>query len=161
MFSLIRQPGPSRVLTRAFSTTPSWSSDVSKVILVGRVGKDPEVRTTKSDKEYVAYTVATTNYPPPPPGPDGTRPPSRTTWHNIYSFNPSSNNYLRTLQKGSHVFVEANFELREPDPSADPATPQGQRQVFLRHECIRLLRGPPQSNETTEENSEGHSEESS
>ena len=67
--------------------------------------------------------------------------------------------------------MEANFELREPDPSADPNTPQGQRQIFLRHgmcrvvhitckclisslENIRLLRGP-QSSETPEENSEG------
>jgi len=160
MFSLIRQARPDRVLTRAFSTTPSRSSDVSRLIIVGRVGKEPEVRTTKSDKEYVAYTVATTNYPSPPLDSDGNRPPSTTTWHNIYSFNPASNNYLRTLQKGSHVYVEANFELREPDPSADPSTPQGQRQVFLRHECIRLLRNPPQSNETTE-NPERHSDGSS
>ena len=73
MFSLIRQARPERVLARvrifplvylstptsspelqAFSTTPSRSSDVSKLILVGRLGRDPEVRTTKSDKEYVS-----------------------------------------------------------------------------------------------------------
>jgi single-stranded DNA-binding protein len=61
------------------------------------------------------------------------RPESRTTWHHIFSFHPGANNYLRNLQKGSHVYVEANFELREPDHSADPSTPQGQRQIFLRH----------------------------
>ena len=33
------------------------SSDVSKLILVGRLGKDPEVKTTKSDKEYVQYVI--------------------------------------------------------------------------------------------------------
>jgi len=155
MFSLAR-----RRFTRAFSTTSSRSSDVSKLILVGRLGKDPEVRITKSEKEYVSYTVATTNHPPPPPGPDGTRPESKTTWHHVLSFNPNSNNYLRNLQKGSHVYVEANFELREPDPTADPYTPQGQRQIFLRHENIRLLRGPMQP---VEENSEEstNSEESS
>ena len=73
--------------------------------------------------------------------------------------------------------MEANYELREADPSADPSTHQGQRQVFLRHgmyrvvhttckclisflENIRLLRGP-QSSETHEEGSEGHTEGSS
>ncbi|KIM83839.1 hypothetical protein PILCRDRAFT_782089 [Piloderma croceum F 1598] len=111
----------------------SRSADVAKLILIGRLGKDPEVRTTKNDKEFVSYTVATTNFPPPPPNPDGSRADSKTTWHHILSFNPSANNYLRNLTKGSHVYVEANFELREPEPRADPDSPQGQRQIFLRH----------------------------
>ncbi|KIJ70438.1 hypothetical protein HYDPIDRAFT_105157 [Hydnomerulius pinastri MD-312] len=134
---------------RAFSTTPSRSYDVAKLVLIGRLGKDPEVRTTKSEKEYVSYTVATTNYPPPPPNPDGTRMESATTWHHIVSFNPFQNNYLKSLNKGSQVYVEANFELRDPDPNADPSSPAGQRQIFLRHENIRVLKNPhtPESSE--------------
>lgn len=58
---------------------------------------------------------------------------AKTTWHTVLSFNPGVNTYLQRLKKGSQVFVEANFELREPDPNADPDTPQGQRQIFLRH----------------------------
>jgi len=53
--------------------------------------------------------------------------------------------YLLGLRKGSKVYVEANFELREPDAEADPSTPQGQRQIFLRHNSIVLL-NPPKSN---------------
>lgn len=82
-------------------------------------------------------------------------------------------NYLRSLQKGSHVYVEANYEIREPDRSADPNTPQGQRQVVLRHgtcslscllhsyltpliETIRLLRTPyhPREESTEETGTE-------
>ncbi|KAH9180048.1 hypothetical protein EDB89DRAFT_1842074 [Lactarius sanguifluus] len=176
MFSLLSRnihPVSIPINLRALSTTASRSSDLSKLVLIGRLGRDPEVRITKSDKEYVSYTVATTNYPPPPPGPDGTRPESRTTWHHILSFSPNANNYLRNLQKGSHVYVEANFELREPDPSADPTTPQGQRQIFLRHgtcsvppspripdastETIRVLRTPThaaEENTRTEDSAE-------
>jgi hypothetical protein len=93
MFSLLsrRVSIPIHLRAQPFSTTPFRSSDVSKLILVGRLGKDPELRITKSDKEYVSYvafptvttfspiscsyTVATTNYPPPPPGPDGSMHP--------------------------------------------------------------------------------------
>jgi len=131
-----------RVNSRAFSSSVSRASDLAKLTLIGRLGKDPEVRTTKNDKEYVSYTVATTNYPSPPPNADGSRPPSSTTWHHILSFNPNSNNYLRTLPKGAHVYVEANYELREADLAAEPQSPQAQRQIFLRHENIRVLKYP-------------------
>lgn len=49
------------------------------------------------------------------------------------SFSDNANKFLRNMKKGSKVYVEANFELREPEPDADPSTPQGQRQIFLRH----------------------------
>jgi hypothetical protein len=71
--------------------------------------------------------VLTCSYPLP------ARSPSSTTWHTVFSFNPGANNYIRTLQKGQRVYVEANYELRDADRSAEPSSPQGQRQIFLRH----------------------------
>jgi len=88
------------------------------------------------------YTVATVNYPPPPPNPDGSRPASRVSWHHVLSFNPGANEFLRTIPKGTNVYVEANYELREPDTAAEPNSPQAQRQIFLRHDNIRVLRYP-------------------
>ena len=64
---------------------------------------------------------------------EGERPTPKTTWHRVFAFQESSKQYLLGLKKGSKVYVEANFELREPDADADPTTPQGQRQIFLRH----------------------------
>ncbi|KAI0771976.1 hypothetical protein BD413DRAFT_547423 [Trametes elegans] len=120
---------------------------MAKLLLIGRLGKDPEVRVTKTNKEYVAYTVATTNHTPSSSA-EGTQP--TTTWHYVLSFSPGANNYLRTLKRGSLVYAEANFELRQPDPNADPDSPEGQRQIFLRHETIRVLRRPPGDKEDTD-----------
>ncbi|KAF8225412.1 hypothetical protein L208DRAFT_1408491 [Tricholoma matsutake] len=132
----------SRLPVRAFSTSAPRAVDLAKLVLIGRLAVDPQVRQTKSSKEFVTYTVATQNYPPPPPDANGERPRPTTTFHRVLSFNDYSNRYLQTLQKGSTVYVEAGFELREPDRDADPTTPQGQRQIYLKHETIRLIRGP-------------------
>jgi len=37
------------------------------------------------------------------------------------------------MRKGSKVYAETTFELREPETDADPNSPQGQRQIFLKH----------------------------
>ncbi|KAJ7507448.1 hypothetical protein B0H11DRAFT_1705819, partial [Mycena galericulata] len=114
---------------QAFSTS-TRRHDLAKLTLIGNLGRDPEVKMTKNEKEYVSYSVATTNILPP--GPDGERVTS-TTWHRVLSFLPGSNKYLQTLKAGSKVYVEAAYEIREPEQDADPSTPQGQRQIFLRH----------------------------
>jgi hypothetical protein len=86
------------------------------------------------------------------------------------------NNYLKTLERGARVYVEANFELREPDASADPNTPQGQRQIFLRHgvcpvsantnfrlmiisETIRVIGTRPHRQSTPQETTESQAHE--
>lgn len=96
------------------------------------------------------------------------RPPATTTWHSVLSFSPGANNFLKNVRKGSRVYVEAAYEVRDPDPAADASTPQGQRQIFLRHgeyellivrvpssslllETMRVLQHPPQTAEKLEE----------
>jgi len=126
---------------RAFSTTPHRASDLAKLLLIGHLVKDPESRLTKHDKEYFTYTVATRNASLPPDA-NGERRNSSSTFHRILSFHEGSNKYLSTLKKGSKVYVETAFEIREAEPEADPSTPQGQRQIFLRHESIKVLNYP-------------------
>jgi len=142
MMFLSRSPAALRVGSRAFSSSRPSASDLAKLILIGRLGKAPETRTTKTDKEFVTYTVATNNYSPPSPNADGSRPPHTTSWHTIFSFSPTSNTFLRTIPKGAHVYVEAGYELRDADPDAEAGSPNAQRQIFLRHENIRVLKYP-------------------
>lgn len=82
------------------------------------------------------YNVATTNYPPPPPDANGVRPPSTTSWHTVFCFNPSQITYLKTIPKGSQVYVEAAFELRD---TLKEGGEEKERKIFLRHENFRVL----------------------
>ena len=66
-----------------------------------------------------------------------------TSWHSVLSFNPTVNNYLKTLKKGYQVYVEAIYELKSADPSADPDAPAAQRQIFLRHGMLSMFLSPP------------------
>ncbi|KAF8738176.1 hypothetical protein AX14_011593 [Amanita brunnescens Koide BX004] len=138
-------------LGHTFATSAPRSSDLSRLTLIGTLIREPETRLTKNDKEYVVYTIATQNYPPPPPDANGERKPATSTYHRLLSFGEHSNRYLQTLRKGTKVFAEANFELREPEPGADPTTPEGQRQIFLRHETIRVLTYPKRPAEVSSE----------
>ncbi|KAI5124793.1 hypothetical protein M0805_005427 [Coniferiporia weirii] len=153
MFNILRAARVNGASHRLFSTTASRNHDLAKLVLIGRLGKDPETRYTSSNKEYLSYVVATTNYPPPPANADGSRESGRTSWHSILCFSPGSFDYLRTLKKGAHVYVEANYELREADQTADPSTPHGQRQIFLRHDSLRLLKNSPKASSDAQSDS--------
>ena len=72
---------------------------MNKVILVGRMGKDPEVKTT--EKTTIAnFTLATKEYN------DGTE------WHNIVAFGKTAEVVERFTSKGSQVGVEGRLQTR-------------------------------------------------
>ncbi|KIO30511.1 hypothetical protein M407DRAFT_242166 [Tulasnella calospora MUT 4182] len=135
MFSLARSTFAKSV--RTFSTSsPAGLRDLSKVTLIGNLVREPETRVTKNEKEYVSYTVATqTNRARGQE--DSISPP---TYHRILSFIPTQNQYLSKIPKGALVYVEAELEVKEPDPEAEAGSFQAQRQIMLRHETLRVLR---------------------
>ncbi|KDQ14774.1 hypothetical protein BOTBODRAFT_187771 [Botryobasidium botryosum FD-172 SS1] len=130
---------------RAFSTTPARAYDVARVTLVGTLVRDPEIKSSKNGKDYLAYTVATQQFPPPPVGEDGTRPQGRTNWHRVLCFVPSMHERLLNLTKGTRVFVEASLDVREPVADAEPGSFDAQRHVMLRHDFLRVI-GLPRQN---------------
>ncbi|EJD53640.1 hypothetical protein AURDEDRAFT_110441 [Auricularia subglabra TFB-10046 SS5] len=141
-----------RAAPRAFAPAVSNRAySVSKLTLIGRLASDPEVRVAKNEKEYVAYTVATTNFPPPPPNPDGSRAESTPSFHKIFSFSESANNYIKTVRKGALVYVEANIEIRENRDAGEDGVVGGvHRQVFCRHETMRVIQHAKRSEEHSE-----------
>ncbi|KAK0498441.1 hypothetical protein EDD18DRAFT_1351125 [Armillaria luteobubalina] len=150
MFSAIRSSGVSRASIRAFSTSRPSRTDMAKLVLIGNLGGDPETRSGKNDVPFVTYTVATQQYVPPPQD-SQERPTSKTTWHRVFCFHENTNKYLSTLRKGSKVYVEAAFEMRENHVEGQDAP---QRNIFLKHESIKVISPPKQ--QAHEESHESH-----
>jgi single-strand DNA-binding protein len=87
------------------------AGSVNKVILVGHLGRDPEVRHTQGNQKIVHLSVAT-----------GERwkdrqsgePRERTEWHRVVVFNEHLAEIAeRYLRKGSPVYVEGQLQTRK------------------------------------------------
>jgi single-strand DNA-binding protein len=84
---------------------------VNKAILVGNLGKDPEVRFTGSGKAVCKFPLATTTSWNDT---EGARQ-ERTEWHNIIVWGKQGENCGKFLSKGRQVFVEGEIRSRSYD----------------------------------------------
>lgn len=86
-------------------------SSVNKVIIVGNLGRDPEVRNTQSGSKIVNLAIATSDT-----WNDrntGERR-DRTTWHRVAIFNERVGDVAeRYLRKGSKVYIEGELRTRK------------------------------------------------
>jgi single-strand DNA-binding protein len=87
------------------------AGSVNKVILVGNMGKDPEVRTTQDGTKIVHLTLATSdNWTDRSSG----ERKERTEWHRVVIFNDRLGEVAeRFLRKGRKVFVEGALQTRK------------------------------------------------
>ena len=87
------------------------AGSVNKVILVGNLGKDPEVRTFPNGGKVCNFPVATSETWRDR---NSGEKQERTQWHNIAIFSePLVNIAERFLKKGSKIFVEGQLETRK------------------------------------------------
>jgi len=84
---------------------------VNKAILVGNVGKDPEVRYLDSGVAVATITLATTDrgYTLA----NGTQVPERTEWHNIIAWRGLAEIAEKYIKKGSQLYVEGKITTRK------------------------------------------------
>jgi len=81
---------------------------VNKVILVGNLGRDPEVRYLPSGNPVANFSIATSeNYTDR----NGTKQ-ERTDWHNIVVYGKQAELCGQYLKKGRQVFVEGRISYR-------------------------------------------------
>jgi len=84
---------------------------VNKVILIGNLGRDPEIFTTESGIKRAKFTLATTeSYK----GKDGNRVET-TDWHNIVLWRGVAEVAERFLRKGSKVYLEGKIRTSSYD----------------------------------------------
>jgi single-strand DNA-binding protein len=86
-------------------------SSLNKVLLIGRLGKDPEIRYTPDGAPVANFSLATSEFWTDK---SGTRQ-ERTEWHNIVAWNKLADLSKRYLAKGRQVFVEGRIRTREWD----------------------------------------------
>lgn len=83
---------------------------VNKVILLGHVGKDPEVRYLDKDVAVANFTMATTERAITLA--NGTQVPERTEWHNIVAWRGLATIAEKYIKKGTQIYVEGKIQTR-------------------------------------------------
>lgn len=84
-------------------------SGVNKVILVGNLGRDPEVRYTKAGQAVASFSLATSEKWT---GKDGNKE-EKTEWHKITAWGKLGEICGEYLSKGKQVYIEGRLETRE------------------------------------------------
>ena len=87
------------------------AKSVNKVILLGNVGKDPEIRSTAGGVMVANITLATSDRQKDAQG--GWQ--DRTEWHNLVAFNRTAEIIRDYVKKGSKLFVEGKIQTRSWD----------------------------------------------
>lgn len=88
------------------------SASVNKVILVGRLGKDPEVRFTNGGNAVASFSLATDESYKDKSG----EKVKKTEWHNIVVWGKSVEAFVQPyLHKGDLIYVEGKLQTRSWD----------------------------------------------
>lgn len=84
-------------------------SSLNKVLLIGRLGKDPEVRYTQNGQSVATFSLATSDNWTDQAG----NRQERTEWHNIVAWAKLADLSQRFLAKGRQVYIEGRIQSRE------------------------------------------------
>jgi single-strand DNA-binding protein len=83
---------------------------INKVILLGNVGQDPEIRESASGK-FATFSLATTDRAYVKS--DGTQVPERTEWHNCVANGALAQTIERFVKAGTKLYIEGKIRTRK------------------------------------------------
>lgn len=84
---------------------------INKHTILGRVGKDPEIRNTSSGKKVAMFSVATTEKYKDQNG----EKKENTDWHNIVAWHPFAEVAEKYIKKGDMIYIEGRSVTRSWD----------------------------------------------
>ena len=110
-------------------------ASVNKVILVGNLGRDPELRYTQGGQPVANFTVATNESWNKK---DGSGREERTEWHRIVAWGRTAELCAQYLAKGRTVYIEGRLQTREWE------TKEGQKRntTEIVAQTVQFLGGP-------------------
>ena len=84
---------------------------LNKVILIGRLGRDPEIKETKDGRPYGKFSIATSKSWKDKQTGERTE---KTEWHDIIVFNQQAINFLKEyVKKGHNVYIEGELQTNK------------------------------------------------
>lgn len=118
-------------MAERYDTVPRFEKEalqimVNKVILVGNLGKDPEVRSTPSGQPVATFSLATNRQWRDKNG----EKQEKTEWHNIKVWGKQAEIAGRYLTRGKTIYLEGRIETRSYD---DKKT--GEKRYFTEIVC--------------------------
>ena len=117
---------------------------MNKVMLIGNVGKEPDVKYYDADQAVAQFPLATTER-----GyvlPNGTRVPDRTDWHNIVMWRELAKIAERYVHKGDKIYIEGRIRYRYYDDK------KGQRRFIAEIYADNMERLTPKQASTAAQN---------
>jgi len=105
--------------------------DLNKVILIGNIGRDPEIRQTENGSVISTFSLATnTTWM----GRDGVRN-ERTEWHNIVAWNRLAEICHQIIHKGDQIYIEGRLRTRS---WTDESNERHHRTEIITEQMIKL-----------------------
>jgi single-strand DNA-binding protein len=86
-------------------------SSVNKVFILGRLGKDPEIRYTADGKAVATFSVATSTVSKDASG----NKQEHTEWHRLSAFNKAAEVIGKYVKKGDMIHIEGSLRTKKWD----------------------------------------------
>jgi single-strand DNA-binding protein len=117
------------------------ANGVNKVILIGNLGKDPEIQHFENGVKKAAFSLATSEYYKNKEGEKATH----TEWHNVVLWRGLAEVAEKFLKKGNTIYVEGRIRRREYDDK------DGQKKFIyeILGDVMQMLGGPRREDGTS------------